>query len=150
MDARRHTTLQKAVKFGFGGREWTPVDETKRTPQPQVAGSIPVPPALISRLTKRYDGIFKWVDCSKDCCSRQNRLVCESVLVMQQPVIETSVVRCPRCGTEREETIPLNACRAVYTCPECHATVRPLPGDCCVFCSYGTMRCPPEQTQSHG
>ena len=58
---------------------------------------------------------------------------------MQQPVIETSVVRCPHCGAEREETMPLNTCRAVYTCPECHATLRPLPGDCCVFCSYGTM-----------
>ena len=27
------------------------------------------------------------------------------------------------------------------------APLRPKPGDCCVFCSYGTVKCPPIQQQ---
>jgi hypothetical protein len=23
--------------------------------------------------------------------------------------------------------------------------LRPKPGDCCVFCSYGSVKCPPQQ-----
>ena len=26
-----------------------------------------------------------------------------------------------------------------------HILIQPLPGDCCVFCSYGSVRCPPKQ-----
>lgn len=31
------------------------------------------------------------------------------------------------------------------TCPYCHTLLTPLEGDCCVFCSYGTVLCPPIQ-----
>ena len=27
----------------------------------------------------------------------------------------------------------------------CRVRLRPKPGDCCVFCSYGSVRCPPKQ-----
>jgi hypothetical protein len=30
-------------------------------------------------------------------------------------------------------------------CKGCGETLKPLPGDCCVFCSYGTVPCPPVQ-----
>ncbi|WP_311749060.1 GDCCVxC domain-containing (seleno)protein [Proteus terrae] len=33
------------------------------------------------------------------------------------------------------------------TCPYCHTLLKPLEGDCCVFCSYGTVTCPPIQEE---
>ena len=59
-----------------------------------------------------------------------------------------SVVRCPRCGFERVETMPTAYCQIRYVCQQCGVVLRPLPGDCCIFCSYGSVRCPPEQGAS--
>lgn len=56
-----------------------------------------------------------------------------------------STITCPRCGFRKFEPMPENACVHVYECARCHQLVRPKPGDCCVFCSYGTVRCPPQQ-----
>ncbi|HHZ84060.1 MAG TPA: hypothetical protein EYN18_01885 [Nitrospirales bacterium] len=64
---------------------------------------------------------------------------------MEQPVTLQSTVRCPECGTETEETMPTNACQVFYECTGCHVTLTPKAGDCCVFCSYGTVICPPKQ-----
>jgi hypothetical protein len=41
--------------------------------------------------------------------------------------------------------MPRDACRIVYQCTACGATLRPASGDCCVFCSYGSVPCPPVQ-----
>jgi hypothetical protein len=32
-----------------------------------------------------------------------------------------------------------------YVCKGCEEKLKPLPGDCCVFCSYGSVPCPPVQ-----
>ena len=32
-----------------------------------------------------------------------------------------------------------------YECTACRTVFRPKPGDCCVFCSFGTAPCPPVQ-----
>ena len=45
------------------------------------------------------------------------------------------------------ETMPTNACQFFYECLGCGELLRPKPGDCCVFCSYGTVACPPIQEQ---
>ena len=37
-----------------------------------------------------------------------------------------------------------------YDASICHAVLKPKPGDCCVFCSYGTVPCPPIQQRGHG
>jgi len=60
----------------------------------------------------------------------------------------TSVITCPKCGERRRETMPTDACQFFYECSACGAVLRPLPGDCCVFCSYGTVKCPPKQVAS--
>jgi len=60
-----------------------------------------------------------------------------------------SLITCPQCGFEKEETMPTDACLFFYECANCKALLRPEPGDCCVFCSYGTEKCPPKQ-QEHG
>lgn len=41
--------------------------------------------------------------------------------------------------------MPTDACQFFYDCAGCGARLRPKPGDCCVFCSYGTAPCPPRQ-----
>ena len=56
-----------------------------------------------------------------------------------------STIRCPLCGHEREETMPTDACQWFYDCQGCGAVLRPKQGDCCVFCSYGDVPCPPIQ-----
>ncbi len=61
------------------------------------------------------------------------------------PAILDSTITCPECGTQRLETMPTDACQFYYECTGCGALLRPKPGHCCVFCSYGTVPCPPVQ-----
>lgn len=49
---------------------------------------------------------------------------------------------CPRCGTTSAETMPTDRCVYFHECPNCRSIIKPKPGDCCVFCSYGDKRCP--------
>lgn len=60
----------------------------------------------------------------------------------------TSVIRCPVCGMEHQEEMPTNACIWFYDCVHCGVNLKPKTGDCCVFCSYGTVPCPPIQQGS--
>lgn len=56
-----------------------------------------------------------------------------------------TIIACPQCGHKKEEIMPVNACQYFYECENCHARLKPKQGDCCVFCSYGTVKCPPIQ-----
>ncbi|KAA3624450.1 MAG: hypothetical protein DWQ08_10380 [Proteobacteria bacterium] len=60
-------------------------------------------------------------------------------------VILTSEITCPRCGYQEVEQMPTDACQFFYECKGCGELLRPLHGDCCVFCSYGSVPCPPIQ-----
>ena len=60
------------------------------------------------------------------------------------PILE-STITCPECGHARIEQMPEDACVFFYECPACHTRLRPNPGDCCVFCSFGSVPCPPIQ-----
>jgi hypothetical protein len=62
----------------------------------------------------------------------------------KQPVLESRIT-CPKCGYQSDEVMPTNACLFFYDCPGCNTQLKPLDGDCCVFCSYGSVRCPPMQ-----
>ncbi|MFP5206008.1 MAG: GDCCVxC domain-containing (seleno)protein [Acidobacteriota bacterium] len=64
-------------------------------------------------------------------------------------VILESVLTCPQCGFAKQEKMPTDACQFYYECAACKTVLRPRPGDCCVFCSYGSVPCPPMQ-QQHG
>lgn len=57
-----------------------------------------------------------------------------------------STLTCPECGHLKTETMPTDACQWFYECEACHSLLRPKAGDCCVFCSYGTNKCPPMLT----
>ena len=63
-------------------------------------------------------------------------------------MILASTVTCPICGTAKVETMPTDACQIFYECTGCSAMLRPKLGDCCVFCSYGSVPCPPIQQAS--
>jgi len=41
--------------------------------------------------------------------------------------------------------MPLDACQWFYECTGCGALLEPRRGDCCVFCSWGSVPCPPVQ-----
>ncbi|MGH8401673.1 MAG: GDCCVxC domain-containing (seleno)protein [Gammaproteobacteria bacterium] len=67
---------------------------------------------------------------------------------MQNAPILDSILTCPRCGHRRKERMPTDACQFFYECAACRVILKPEPGDCCVFCSYGTVPCPPKQQAS--
>lgn len=56
-----------------------------------------------------------------------------------------STITCPDCGHSKEEIMPTNACTFFYECENCKTRLKPKQGDCCVFCSYGAVKCPPMQ-----
>ena len=68
---------------------------------------------------------------------------------MSAAVLE-STLTCPVCAHAQVETMPTDACLFFYDCPGCGAHLKPRPGDCCVFCSYGDVRCPPVQEAQAG
>ncbi len=64
-------------------------------------------------------------------------------------IVLESTLTCPHCGHSKTERMPTDACQWFYECEQCHQVLRPKAGDCCVYCSYGTVPCPPIQ-QSRG
>jgi hypothetical protein len=51
-----------------------------------------------------------------------------------------------QCSFQAVETMPTDACQFFYDCKGCGERLKPLAGDCCVFCSYGSVPCPPQQS----
>ena len=60
-------------------------------------------------------------------------------------MILTSTITCPACGHKSVETMPTDACQYFYDCKACGTLLKPKSGDCCVFCSYADVPCPPMQ-----
>jgi hypothetical protein len=56
-----------------------------------------------------------------------------------------ATLTCPHCGHQSALTMPTDACLFFHECAGCGRLLRPKPGDCCVFCSYGSVACPPVQ-----
>lgn len=54
---------------------------------------------------------------------------------------------CPQCSFAQVVEMPTDACQFFYECVHCGALLRPLAGDCCVFCSYADVACPPKQLE---
>lgn len=64
---------------------------------------------------------------------------------MEKTLTLQSTITCPECGFQKEETMPTDACQYFYKCADCNTLLKPKQGDCCVFCTYGTVPCPPIQ-----
>lgn len=62
-------------------------------------------------------------------------------------IVLQSVITCPGCGYSAEEEMPSDACIYFYECKGCRKLLRPTAGDCCVFCSFGSVKCPPVQLE---
>ena len=94
------------------------------------------PEHYIDRLERRikHTGVFGG---EPSCCPTSSF---ESVVLQ-------STVTCPNCGHQNQETMPTDVCMFFYECLGCHTTLRPKPGDCCVFCSYGSVACPSVQSK---
>jgi hypothetical protein len=71
----------------------------------------------------------------EDCCVKENSTSSS----------ETSEITCPECGHKKTEVLPTDVCTIKYTCVECNAELTPKDGDCCVYCTYGTHKCPSMQ-----
>ncbi|MBI2271942.1 MAG: ribose-phosphate pyrophosphokinase [Bacteroidetes bacterium] len=57
-----------------------------------------------------------------------------------------STITCPHCGHIKPEIMPTDTCQYFYECEHCKKVLKPRKGDCCVYCSYGTVKCPSKQT----
>jgi hypothetical protein len=66
------------------------------------------------------------------------------------PMQLESILTCPKCSFQARERMPLDACQFFYVCKGCGEKLKPQPGDCCVFCSYGSVPCPPVQQHGKG
>ena len=64
---------------------------------------------------------------------------------MNKKIELNSIITCPECGFRKEETMPTDSCVVFYECSNCSKIRKPKKGDCCVFCSYGSLKCPPLQ-----
>lgn len=75
--------------------------------------------------------------CEEDsCCQTDTMKKAESL---------TSEITCPKCGYKKTETMPTDVCVIKYTCEKCKTDMFPKEGDCCVFCTHGTHKCPSKQ-----
>jgi hypothetical protein len=61
-------------------------------------------------------------------------------------ITPVSTLTCPDCGHRQSERMPTDYCQYYYDCPGCGALLKAKRGDCCVFCSYGDVSCPPVQS----
>jgi len=71
-------------------------------------------------------------------------------VLTEMSMILESIITCPNCRTAQPERMPADACQFYYVCTGCGVKLRPKPGDCCVFCSYGSVPCPPVQAERAG
>lgn len=69
-------------------------------------------------------------------------------VIMDEKTIELqSIITCPHCGHTKAETMLTDACQYFYECERCKKVLKPKMGDCCVYCSYGTVKCPSKQKE---
>ncbi len=79
---------------------------------------------------------------------RRNKIhrACNTCTSNEKTIELNSIITCPKCGHKKSEIMPTNSCTYFYECENCKSQLKPLQGDCCVYCSYGTVKCPPIQT----
>jgi len=61
-----------------------------------------------------------------------------------------STITCPKCSKSKTEEMPTTSCQYFYECIFCGELLKPKQGDCCVYCSYADVPCPPIQEQKGG
>jgi hypothetical protein len=92
-----------------------------------------------------FSGVFMAVGAGLASFSAWRFFQKRKTLPAARSVILQSLITCQKCGFQKNETMPTDACQFFYECENCKQVLKPLAGDCCVFCSYGTVKCPPIQ-----
>ena len=60
-------------------------------------------------------------------------------------VLNKNELTCPECGTKQKGEMLEAAYSYAYQCNGCSEIIEKKPDSCCVYCSYGEVRCPSEQ-----
>ena len=66
---------------------------------------------------------------------------------MEKNIINRTHLTCPYCCFREAWEIPADFCLISHRCTNCNMQIKPAPGDCCVFCSYGDTLCIPKQRE---
>lgn len=60
-------------------------------------------------------------------------------------IVYKSTITCPNCGHQSDITLDDDSCVHFYKCEKCGNIMKPKKGECCVSCSYGSVKCPTMQ-----
>ncbi len=50
-------------------------------------------------------------------------------------------ITCLNCEHKKVEEMPTESCQFFYECENFKKVLRPNDGDCCVYCSFGSVKC---------
>jgi len=90
--------------------------------------------------------VFLFVQCTTDDNTQVMEDEKSSIEESNSNVVsKTSEITCPSCDHKKTETLPTDVCTIKYTCENCQTELTPNVGDCCVYCTYGTHKCPSMQ-----
>jgi len=56
-----------------------------------------------------------------------------------------STITCPHRSGQTKQEMSIKSYVYFFDCPPCGKQFKPVAGDCCVFNSYGDMKCSPIQ-----
>lgn len=79
------------------------------------------------------------------CGTGMTRQACPWYDYAMAPLQTTCVLTCPECSYAQTLEMPADACAFFHECASCGIMLRPKAGDCCVYCSYGSVPCPSVQ-----
>lgn len=60
-------------------------------------------------------------------------------------VLNKNELTCPECGTKQKGEMLEAAYSYAYQCNGCSEIIEKKTDSCCVYCSYGEVKCPSEQ-----
>lgn len=63
----------------------------------------------------------------------------------KKTLVFQSTISCPNCNHNKKEMMSHDACEFFYECENCKIVLKPRQGDCCIYCSYGNVKCPSMQ-----
>jgi len=93
---------------------------------------------VFSKLTIfcKFEGIFH---------AKLAKFAAKNAKMQKKEIILESTISCPECGFRKKERMPEDSCLYFYECENCKSVLKPKDGKCCVFCSYGDVKCPSKQ-----
>jgi len=87
---------------------------------------------------------YKQKQTEPQSCNENDKKTKSSCMKKDGQILQSEIT-CPNCGHKKMETMPTDICLLRYTCEKCKTDLMPKKGDCCVFCSYGSVKCPSKQ-----